>query len=163
MSIILKGKILRETLYGCVRVGEFRHGKNGEHRSIPIIIKEYTMKLVQCHQTRDGQNVYEDAIRELRLHQMISLDGGHPNIIKLYDVVVDETRMHAVLEYAAYGELFTLIKEDIFDSSNTSHYFRQLMSAVAYIHSKDIAHRDISLEKYAAEIVRSKTMHCENE
>lgn len=55
----------------------------------------------------------------------------------------------AVLEYAADGEMFDLVTKSAtrrFDEATARHYFKQLMHGVAFMHSRHITHRDMSLE-----------------
>ncbi len=44
------------------------------------------------------------------------------------------------------GEFFPFVQHADFTESLTRHYFAQLMEGVAYLHSKEVCHRDLSLE-----------------
>lgn len=71
----------------------------------------------------------------------------HPNIVKLYDLYEDEKFYYLVTEYLSGGELFDRIqKKKHFSEVDAAKYMRQVMSAVAYCHSKNIVHRDLKPE-----------------
>lgn len=67
-----------------------------------------------------------------------SLD--HPNIIKLYDAFEDESAQYLVMEYCSNG---TLKDKKRISEEKFINYAKQIISAVSYCHSKNIAHRDI--------------------
>ncbi|KAJ6499290.1 kinase-like domain-containing protein [Mycena sanguinolenta] len=82
-----------------------------------------------------------DVKREIGL--MKTLD--HPNVCRLVDEFWNaDGSFDLVLEYMAGGDLFTLIeKHHGLSERMTKHLMRQLCEAVAFIHSNDIAHRDL--------------------
>lgn len=70
---------------------------------------------------------------------------GHPNIIQLYDVVVNPaTDFPAlVMEFVDAGEIEREDLYDEFDNDDVQYYMYKLLTAVDYAHSKGIMHRDI--------------------
>jgi serine/threonine protein kinase len=64
----------------------------------------------------------------------------HPNIIRLFEVVKVGPRRSLVLELCTGGPLLGRLP---FKENQASHVMRQLMSAISYMHSKNIVHRDI--------------------
>ena len=59
----------------------------------------------------------------------------------------DETYIHLVTQLASGEELFTrVLKRKRFSEYYASMAIHHLLSSLAYIHSKSIAHRDIKLE-----------------
>ncbi|OEH76771.1 AGC kinase [Cyclospora cayetanensis] len=78
-------------------------------------------------------------------HAMLRLnDPGHPNIIRLLDTFKDEHRVCFLYELAEGGELWEYVKyAGIMDKAWALRIISQLVSAVEYLHSKNIVHRDL--------------------
>jgi len=72
----------------------------------------------------------------------------HPNIVRFEEAI--STRNHGlfiVMEYADQGELFgTISRAEGLDEDTGRYYFIQLLKALEYLHSKNIAHRDVKPE-----------------
>jgi len=73
---------------------------------------------------------------------------NHKNIVCLKDVVEDEDgKIYMVLEYVSGGELFDeIITRGNYSESDATHVVRQIIQAVAYLHSNNIVHRDLKPE-----------------
>ena len=77
----------------------------------------------------------------------ILLEVDHPNIIRFYEAYRDNKYYHLVMEYCSGGELFEkLIEQGIFSEANAATIIKKLLSALRYLHDKDIAHRDLKPE-----------------
>lgn len=73
--------------------------------------------------------------------------NDHENIVTLFDVVHTKEYVGLVLEYAVGGELFEyILAKHHLDEDESRKLFKQLISAVDYMHQKQIVHRDIKLE-----------------
>ncbi|KAJ1794732.1 hypothetical protein LPJ67_000531 [Coemansia sp. RSA 1938] len=71
----------------------------------------------------------------------------HENIVPLHELHIDKDRIHIFMEYLEGGDLFTYISDNgPFAESDCRPLFRQLCSAVRYLHSNGITHRDIKLD-----------------
>ncbi|CDI77191.1 CAM kinase, CDPK family, putative [Eimeria acervulina] len=97
---------------------------------------------------RDRSQVPSEQI-EAEIEVLKSLD--HPNIIKIFEVYEDHHNVYIVMETCEGGELLQrLVEAESMGSALTeksvSVIMRQLMNALAYFHSKHVAHKDLKPE-----------------
>jgi len=98
-----------------------------------FIAKMYNIKSVQ-------PNVVKSFLKEARMLQQ----ADHPNIIKVIDIFQDEQNAAIVTEFCKGGELLDRIQENGSLSENqVASYVKQLASALTYLHSRKIIHRDL--------------------
>ncbi|XP_072260640.1 maternal embryonic leucine zipper kinase [Pyxicephalus adspersus] len=72
---------------------------------------------------------------------------SHQHVCRLYHVIETPKKIFMVLEYCPGGELFDyIIAKDRLSEEEARVFFRQIVSAVAYIHSQGYAHRDLKPE-----------------
>ena len=77
---------------------------------------------------------------------------NHPNIIKLYDVKIKQDNIYLVMEYCNGGSLkkaLNIYKSKYgkpFSEDIVKYLMKQILSAVEYLHSRGIVHRDLKLE-----------------
>ena len=84
---------------------------------------------------------------QLRREIEIQAHLRHKNVLRLHTYFWDEKRIYLVLEFAAKGELYKILrKSKRFSESKSSKYIAQLSKALHYLHSKNIIHRDIKPE-----------------
>uniref|UniRef100_A0A8B9J027 Maternal embryonic leucine zipper kinase n=1 Tax=Amazona collaria TaxID=241587 RepID=A0A8B9J027_9PSIT len=72
---------------------------------------------------------------------------SHQHICQLYHVIETSKKIFMVLEYCPGGELFDyIISKDHLSEEEARVFFRQIVSAIAYVHSQGYAHRDLKPE-----------------
>lgn len=90
-----------------------------------------------------GPEAGSQARKEAKLHKLLL----HKNIIRLHSVFVSDEFTYLVLDYAHGHELFSYIEPGAGMMESLCHlYLKQLHSALAYIHSKGVCHRDVKPE-----------------
>lgn len=72
---------------------------------------------------------------------------NHPNIVKIINCyALKEMQVVVIMEYMAGGELLQrLFDKKRFTENEARIFFKQMVSAVSYCHSKNIIHRDLKL------------------
>lgn len=125
------GKEIGSGAFGTVNIGEDR--TTGEKVAVKCISK------CRIQRSNMGSQVKKE------ITTMKKLD--HPNIVRIKEVLMSNSHLYLVLEYAGGGELFTKIASQGKLSENVAkRYFKQVMEAVKFCHLQYICHRDIKPE-----------------
>ncbi|NXF84681.1 MELK kinase, partial [Eubucco bourcierii] len=136
---ILKYYELHETIGtgGFAKVKLARHHLTGEKVAIKIMDK------LALGDDLPRVKVEIDAMKNL----------SHQHICQLYHVVETHRKLFMVLEYCPGGELFDyIISKDRLSEQETRTFFRQIVSAVAYVHNQGYAHRDLKPENLLIDV-----------
>lgn len=91
------------------------------------------------------QSAYKNVLREISILRQLR----HRNIIQFIEVICfeEEHKVYVVMELAEGGELFRYIVDKIvLGEAAARKFFRQLVSAVEYLHGNFVVHRDLKLE-----------------
>lgn len=103
--------------------------------------KRYVAKFYQVKNV--NPKILESFMKEAEMLR----NADHPNIIKVIDVYNDSVTAIIVTECCKGGELLSRIKnEGHLTENQVAGYMKQISSALAYLHSKKIVHRDLRLE-----------------
>ncbi|KAF5446598.1 hypothetical protein F2P56_032213 [Juglans regia] len=106
--------------------------RNNQSVAIKVIDKEKVLKV----------GLIEQIKREVSVMRLVR----HPYIIQLYEVMATKTKIYFVMEYAKGGELFDKVAKGRLKEDVARKYFRQLIDAVDFCHSRGVYHRDIKPE-----------------
>lgn len=92
----------------------------------------------------EARRLREETISEVEILRTLS---GHASIISIHDFYTTPSFLFAVFEMAPKGELFDQLNSTVTVSEKKARrIMRQLFDGVAYMHSRDIVHRDLKLE-----------------
>ena len=71
----------------------------------------------------------------------------HPNIVQLFEMILEPNNNMLVTEYLSGGDLFTHVKNfDGLNEKEAKGLFRSAVLATRVCHTRGIAHRDIKLD-----------------
>lgn len=71
----------------------------------------------------------------------------HPNIIQIHSILQRGPKIFIFMRYAENGDLLTHIKKaGPINELQSKAWFLQMANAISYLHSRDIAHRDLKCE-----------------
>ncbi|PIN18463.1 Serine/threonine protein kinase [Handroanthus impetiginosus] len=124
------GRLLGQGTFAKVYYG--RNLETGQSVAIKVIDKEKVLKVGLINQTK----------REISVMSSIK----HQNIVQLHEVMATKTKIYFVMEYAKGGELFHKVAKGRLKEDSARKYFRQLIQAVTFCHSRGVYHRDLKPE-----------------
>ena len=83
----------------------------------------------------------------------------HPNIMKIYELFIDNKNFYIISEFFDQGDLFTkLEKLGNMNQIVVKFIMEQIFNAVSYLHSKGVLHGDIKLENVMLYTTTKKAM-----
>ncbi|CAH1777992.1 unnamed protein product [Owenia fusiformis] len=128
----LLGRTLGEGSFA--KVKEALHTLTGEKVAVKVIDKK---------KAKEDAYVRKNLRREGKLLQVVR----HPNVVQLYEVMETENSYYIVTELCRGGDLMDHIcKKKRLDEREVRRYIRQIISAVDYLHTAGILHRDLKVE-----------------
>ncbi|XP_027334243.1 CBL-interacting serine/threonine-protein kinase 10 isoform X2 [Abrus precatorius] len=124
------GRLLGQGTFG--KVYYARSAITNQSVAIKVIDKDKIMRTGQAAQI----------MREISVMRV----ARHPNIIQLFEVMANKKKIYFVMEYAKGGELFNKVAKGKLKEEVAHKYFKQLINAVDFCHSRGVYHRDIKPE-----------------
>ncbi|XP_054642261.1 caM kinase-like vesicle-associated protein isoform X1 [Dunckerocampus dactyliophorus] len=92
---------------------------------------------------KDGRKVRKAAKNEIMILKLVN----HPNILQLIDTFETRKEYFIIQELATGGDVFDWIQDQgNYTEKDASSVIRQVLEAVAYLHSLNIVHRNLKLE-----------------
>ena len=80
---------------------------------------------------------------EIRINQQLR----HPGIVSLIDIFKDNFNFYIVMEFCPGGELFQwIVNHGHLTEEDSRPMLRQILEALAYVHSQNVTHRDLKPE-----------------
>jgi len=124
------GKVIGRGAFSVVKVGVRKSNKN------KYAVKCISKKLID----KKELTLLE---REIDIMQKLQ----HTNIIGLVEVIDTPETLYLILEFASGGELFdAIVNRGNYTEVDAARLIKQILSAMAYVHSHGIAHRDLKPE-----------------
>ncbi|XP_029010997.1 caM kinase-like vesicle-associated, like [Betta splendens] len=92
---------------------------------------------------KDGRKVRKAAKNEIMILKLVN----HPNILQLIDTFETRKEYFIIQELATGGDVFDwILDQGNYTEKDASNVIRQVLEAVAYLHSLNIVHRNLKLE-----------------
>lgn len=105
--------------------------------------KDLAIKAINLAKTTDNYR-HKFLPRELSILRRID----HENICKIYEIIQVAERIYIVMQFCSRGTIADLLRKNSgpFQEPVVRFLFAPTIAAVMYLHSNDIAHRDIKIE-----------------
>ncbi|KAF7721198.1 hypothetical protein EC973_005116 [Apophysomyces ossiformis] len=123
------GELIGEGSGGSIRL---IHGKNGL-----LAAKQFRKRL-----PHENEKEY---IKKVTAEFCIGSILRHPNIIRAFDMVQQDTKFYEIMEYAPNG-MFSIVLSGRMSTQEIACCWRQLLNGLEYLQSVGIAHRDLKLD-----------------
>ncbi|KIK63335.1 hypothetical protein GYMLUDRAFT_196959 [Collybiopsis luxurians FD-317 M1] len=123
--------------------GDIAEGTFGVVRKAIHTITGHTVALKYISKAAISREKTKDRVkREYDYMRLLK----HPHIIKLYEVINNQTDVIFVLEFAG-GELFNyIVQNGRMEEARARRFFQQIISGIEYSHRLKIVHRDLKPE-----------------
>eukprot|EP00887_Chlorella_sp_A99_P001753 scaffold19.g1753.t1 len=145
-NIYVLGNAARQALLAVQRAHEHQKVRtlnSGAHGFVQLCKDRATGAEVAIKFIERGDKINEYVLHEILNHRQLVF----PHIIQFSEVFLMPHHLGIVMEYAAGGDLFSHVAAAGGLSEDRARwFFQQFVLAVAYMHSRGVANRDIKLE-----------------
>ncbi len=118
----------------------------GRHGKVYLAQHKVLKSLHAIKMIKKTSLISTDTVDKIKLEKEILLDTEHPFVIKMEYMFQTKTMLYFVMPFIR-SELFMIfIKQKRFSEKVVKFYASQVVSAVGYLHSKGIIHRDLKIE-----------------
>ncbi|KEG01062.1 protein kinase, putative [Plasmodium vinckei vinckei] len=134
-------KVLQSAIYGTVYLSEIIEDTNKKLINTKKAIKVLSKHLIELAK----EKIQEDPLSEYYYRDSMS---GHSNVLICDSIFDDDIYIYMVMPFAMHGDLFEVMKNrnKAFSEEEARYLFYQILLAIKFLHSKEMALRDISLE-----------------
>ena len=96
-----------------------------------------------------------DDYSELDMLQVLTKNyGGHPNLVKLVEVIAEESKLYVVMEMVEGVNLLTRVaQEGAMQEALVKELTRSILSGLCYLHAQSVVHADMQPENVLLTIV----------
>ena len=103
--------------------------------------KDYALKII--NKSESNIDLINRMLEEIKILKKLQ----HPNIVKYYSHIENSNQIFIKMEYLKYGTLEQWMKTNKnISEEKASLIIKKLLSAIAYLHQKQICHRDLKPE-----------------
>jgi len=126
------------TMKDVLGTGAFSQVRLAESKDSPGNL--YAIKVIDKKALKGKEDSLENEIRVLR-----RLD--HANVVKLLEAYESKASVYLVMQLVTGGELFDrIVEKGSYTEKDAADLIKQVLSAVAYMHSEGVVHRDLKPE-----------------
>eukprot|EP01017_Pseudomicrothorax_dubius_P033476 TRINITY_DN4486_c0_g2_i3.p1 TRINITY_DN4486_c0_g2~~TRINITY_DN4486_c0_g2_i3.p1 ORF type:complete len:713 (-),score=90.89 TRINITY_DN4486_c0_g2_i3:196-2334(-) len=103
----------------------------------PVAVKAFDKRLMASRFSK--RRIFEEVLMLKSL--------AHHHIVKVFELFQDEETIFLVMEYVDGGDLLKIVRSrKRFTEAEARPIFRQIVSAVQYLHANNVLHRDLKLD-----------------
>jgi len=119
----------------------------GAFGKVNLCVHKLSGKMVAIKSLKKSALKTEESMQKLFNEIKILKQLKHPNIIRLYETFETEARFFIVMELCIGGDMLSYLKKRRKVKETVAQVaMKQLSSALHYMHSKGVAHRDVKLD-----------------
>jgi serine/threonine protein kinase len=130
-----------------VQFGKYKYVKTiatGSFSSVILVENRAMPQLYACKVVSRAVLIEADIFERFDQEVRVLPSFRHPNIVRFEEVVFMPDLIAVVMEYCPHGDLFTYIATSgAMPEGRARELFRQVADALAYVHERDVCHRDV--------------------